>query len=294
MITIFSNPASGSGFGAKNLIFIEKYLREKNLEFVSYVSEYVGQPTELARQHSSESEQIIIIGGDGTFNEVCNGIDDINKHKICFIPSGTGNDFSFALNIEEVESVLENFFSDKSSKTDYLTVNEYRCLNVAGTGLDTDVLQTYNALKKKTRSGYIKSLLKVLLHFKFYSFDITIDDKIKLSGDYMLLACCNGNRIGANILVSPKSKVDDGLINFVAIKKVSRFSIPFILLGFIKGKHLNKPYVEQYLCKKVEIVNKSGSMIFNLDGQLFAGDKMLVNIKEGELITYRGNITKDK
>ena len=285
MITIFANPASGARLGEKTLEIVKEHLTSKNIEFTVLASTYEGEPIEIARKHKDKVKKIIIIGGDGTFNEFTNGLNNLENYDICFIPGGTGNDFAYSLGIYDIKKILDKFINNEVTKVDYLTVNGNKCLNVCGTGLDTEVLQKYNALPKKNKAGYVKCLLKVLLNFKFYKLKIKVDDEKEINGEFMLAACCNGKRFGANIYISPQSKVDDGLINLVLIKKIKKFTIPFILLGFIKGKHLNKSYAEHIICKKVEIENASGSMIYNLDGQLFEGDKVCVNICEGKINT---------
>lgn len=286
MITIFANPASGARLGERTLQIVTEYLKSKNVEFIVHSSTYSGEPVEIAKKYKDEVKKIIIIGGDGTFNEFTNGLNNLENYDICFIPGGTGNDFSFSLGIYDITKILDKFLTDENSKIDYLKANDKKCLNVCGTGLDTEVLQKYNALHKKNKTGYVKCLIKVLLNFKFYKLRLTIDDEKVIEGEFMLAACCNGKRFGANIHISPESKVDDGFINLILIKKVKKIIIPFALLGFIKGKHLTKSYAEQILCKKVKIENLSGDMIYNLDGQLFEGKEVNVNICEGKLNTY--------
>lgn len=286
MITIFANPVSGARLGERTLQIVTEYLKSKNVEFIVHSSTYSGEPVEIAKKYKDELKKVIIIGGDGTFNEFTNGLNNLENYDICFIPGGTGNDFSYSLGIYDITKILDKFLNGESTKIDYLKVNDKKCLNVCGTGLDTEVLQKYNALPKKNKAGYVKCLIKVLLNFEFYKLRLTIDDEKVIEGEFMLAACCNGKRFGANIYISPESKIDDGFINLILIKKIKKIIIPFALLGFIKGKHLNKSYAEQILCKKVKIENLSGDMIYNLDGQLFEGKEVNVNICEGKLNTY--------
>lgn len=286
MITIFANPASGASLGERTLQIVKEYLDGKNQSYEVYQSSFEGEPVEIARKYKDQVEKLIIIGGDGTFNEFTNGLNDLENYDICFIPGGTGNDFAYSLGIFDIQKILDKFLNNESTKVDYLSVNGNKCLNVCGTGLDTEVLQKYNALPKKTKAGYVKCLVKVLCNFNFYKLKLTVDDQKSIEGEFMLAACCNGKRFGANIYISPESEIDDGYINLILIKKIKKIIIPFALLGFIKGKHLTKSYSEQILCKKVEIENLDGNMVYNLDGQLFNANKICVDIREGKINTF--------
>ena len=286
MITIFANPTAGSGLTKQNLFIVEEYLKNKNIEFVTLLSSYKGEITELVENNAKEGDRLIVIGGDGTFNEFINGLSQPEKFDICFIPGGTGNDFSYALNNNDPIKILEKFLNNESKKVDYLSVNNFKCLNVCGVGLDADVLKRYEALPKKTKMGYAKCLVKVLCNFNFYKLKLKIDDEKEIEGEFMLIAASNGKRFGANIYISPNSVVDDGFIHLILIKKLKKFIIPFAFLGFIKGKHLKKSYAEEILCKKVEITNNEPSITYNLDGQLFEGNKVVVEVKEKQINTY--------
>ena len=285
MINIVANPVAGKNSGKTNYDLVCNELKNRDIPFHSYLSSYQGNTQEIVAELMQEDcDKLIALGGDGTFSEVLEHV-DIDKVKLGLIPSGTGNDFAYASNIkDDVIETLNNILDDNDKKVDFIQIGSHRSLNVCSTGLDIEVLKLYNKQKKKTKSAYRKCLLKVLLNFKFYKLNITIDDEIKLSGEYMLVAYCNGKRFGANILISPISDISDGYMDLILIKKVNRLRIPFALLGFLKGKHLNKSYAEHYRCKHVTVENQDGSPLsLNVDGQVYENEKFDANLIHNKL-----------
>jgi len=97
MFHIISNPISGrKKSNHKRMKAVFDFLNENKVEYVLYESQYYKHPTEIAKKITSENESgdIIVIGGDGTFNEVLNGISDFSKWNIGLVPAGSGNDFA--------------------------------------------------------------------------------------------------------------------------------------------------------------------------------------------------------
>ena len=94
MFDIIINPKGGKGKSLKALKLAEKILREHGAEYTVHNTEYAGHATELARELSSKPDaKIIVMGGDGSFNEVLNGITDFNNVTLGIVACGTGNDF---------------------------------------------------------------------------------------------------------------------------------------------------------------------------------------------------------
>ena len=101
MFYIIANPTSGrKKSNAKELNQIYDYLNDNKIEYRLFESQYYHHPYEIAKQITSEHESgdLIVIGGDGTFNEVLNGIKDLSKWNIGLIPTGSGNDFAKSIN----------------------------------------------------------------------------------------------------------------------------------------------------------------------------------------------------
>ena len=145
MFHIISNPISGrKKSNHKRMQAIFDFLDENNVEYKLYESQYYKHPTEIAKEITNENESgdIIVIGGDGTFNEVLNGISDFSKWNIGLVPAGSGNDFakSIGLTTDLIED-LKIILKKEVKPMDYIKVNDKLCVNVLGTGIDVEVLK---------------------------------------------------------------------------------------------------------------------------------------------------------
>ena len=241
MYYIIANPNSGSGQGEKTLNIVKNYLNEHNINYKVFITEYEEHSIALTQTALAEGAKLLIaIGGDGTFMEVATAVGQRDDVAIGFIPAGNGNDFAYSANIpSDPIKALEGILKNVATELDYIKVNNVKCLNVCGCGLDTDVLKDYNKKSKRTKFTYVKSLIKTLLHFKSYNLSINIDNLQTIQGKYLLVACCNGKRFGAKIKVCEEASLENGLIDLVIIKNVKKWQIPFRLITFLLGEHLN-------------------------------------------------------
>ena len=200
MYNFILNPIAGKGKALKAMEKIEQYLTQNNIAYSVRRTEYPAHAVEIARELSEKGENVIAAGGDGTVNEVLNGIADFDKCALGIIPCGTGNDFSKFIGIpknpvEAVKKILEG----QPLYTDFLQVNGKRVINVTGNGNGRrDCL----SLRDQTQGKFnLLSLIRVLLKFGWYKFKIKIDDnrqeKVK-----MLVAACNGKYFGGGMPIS--------------------------------------------------------------------------------------------
>lgn len=271
MYYIIANPHSGHGKGLEVLNQVTMYLTEHNISHKIYLSEYQEHTIALTQTALAEGANLIIaIGGDGTFSEIASAVQNREDVAIGFLPAGNGNDFAYSAGIStDIIKELEGILKNEATELDYIDANGMKSLNICGCGLDTEVLLDYNKKTKQTKFSYIVSLLKVLRHYKEYRLKINIDNLQTIEGEYLLVACCNGKRFGAKIKVCPTANLEDGLMDLVIINKVKRWKVPFLLLVFLMGKHLNKKWCKHVKCKNVVIQNYDGQDFYvNVDGQL--------------------------
>ena len=267
MLYFIVNPVSGNKKAIKNMKVIGKYLTERNIAYCVYSTNEKGSAGIIAGElEKSGVDNIIAVGGDGTLSEIVNGLKEPSNVKLGLIPSGTGNDFAYCAGISlnpitAINTILKNHIV----KVDYLQGNNFRGINVIGSGLDIEVLKKYNENKQRNKLKYITSLIKVLKNFEFYNYKIYIDGEIFSNSEYMLAACCNGNRFGGSMKISPNSSITDGKMNVVLIKKVNKKKIPFALIKFMRGKHLDTNFAMEVKCESVKI---EGNNSLNIDGEI--------------------------
>ena len=277
MFDIVANPTSGKGKGEKALKKVIALLKKQGVEYAVHKTEYVTHATEIVRNltENQEHTNLIAMGGDGTFNEVLNGITDFSKITVSFVPCGTGNDFAAAAKIDtDPETAVMAAINGNKQRIDFIQIGERRALNAAGAGMDVDVLEKYATMKVlKGKIKYYASLLSVLFNLKFHKLRLTLDG-VTTEKSVFIIAATNGNYFGGGMTISPTSVINDGYITVVVVNEVKKSKILGLLMKFLSGgKHIYEPCTEVYNVKecKIEILDEG---CIQLDGELFK-DKVL-------------------
>ena len=275
------NPISGRSKKKKNIVLIKQYLDDNHVDYRWLETQYAGHTTILAKEITANDDggNLIIVGGDGTFNEVINGVVDFDKWNIGLIPTGSGNDFAsnIGLNPKDPIANLKKILEGEAKKTDYIKVNnETICINVIGTGIDVNVLENFEKhTKMKGSFRYFYSLLEALLHVKWYKFDLQIDDGTWQKKEGFITCVCNGSSIGGGIPICPGAKVDDNQLEFVFVNKVKKITILHYLIKLMSGKILKAKVTEHLYCKKV-IFQNDEEFVMQIDGNIGYKEKKYI------------------
>jgi YegS/Rv2252/BmrU family lipid kinase len=288
MFDILVNPKSGNGKGVKALLIIKNILDEKGIAYNVYETEYPHHATEIVRKLNKQPHtDLIMMGGDGTFNEVLNGIDNFETINVGAIPCGSGNDFARAAKFStNAAEAMEVILKNNLGYVDFIQLEDRRALNCAGAGMDVDVLVKYNKMKgSNPELKYLLALISTLLHLRFHKLRLTVNGEVQ-EKNVFLIVVANGTSIGGGMPISPNSAVDDKMLNIVAINKLPKRKILPTLLKFLKGKHIDMPCTEQYLAKEalIEILDDSATEV---DGQVFEGKKLECKIVSDTFRCYR-------
>ena len=272
MFHIISNPISGrKKSNHKRMQAIFDFLDENNVEYKLYESQYYKHPTEIAKEITNEIESgdMIVMGGDGTFNEVLNGISDFSKWNIGLVPAGSGNDFakSIGLTTDLIED-LKIILKKEVKPIDYIKVNDKLCVNVLGTGIDVEVLINFEKhTKLKGSFRYFVSLLEALFPLKFHEFDVSIDDGPFERKRGFIIALCNGSDFGGGITICPKADSSDGKLEFVFVDEIKKIQIPKYLINLMKGNILKMPATQHIQCSRA-IFKDSKPLTLQIDGNI--------------------------
>lgn len=288
MKTVFIvNPKSGSGKKLNTIVDELEKLRRQIAEDVEvYFTKFSSDAKEYVSNYCREKgpARFIACGGDGTFNEVLNGVIDFEDAQIGVVPIGTGNDFcrNFLNGVNFFD--LEKQVSAKSVKCDaikYITnVNGEEktgyCANMFNVGFDCAVADMTNTLKEKTiLSGtfsYLFSIFANLINKKSSHIDIDIDDKCRHRGELLLTSIANGSFCGGGLKTNPLACVTDGFININIVKNISRLRFLTLLPKYINGTYLKMPNIEKIVssekCRKVKINSLKGNIRISIDGEI--------------------------
>lgn len=282
------NPKACIGRGEKDWPTIKQILLDEDFDFEAVITEYQGHAIEIVRQGIAEKgfRKVISVGGDGTNNEVINGIftqDVVPTTEITMgtIPVGTGNDwvrtFDFPEDYQKIVKILKagNTFAHDIGKVTYYNDGDPKVryfLNAAGTGLDEMVCKKTNIMKQNGKGGKIRYLLNTvtcLLNFKITNIVIEIDDK-QVFDDYILsLSIGNCRFNGGGMMMMPNAVPDDGMFDLTVIKDVSIFKFARNISKIYDGTFIdNMKEVSTFRGKKIRITSKPAhSLLLETEGE---------------------------
>lgn len=289
MYHIIVNPQGGKGKSIKALKKVEQILSAHNAEYKVHQTEYPGHATEIARELSKTPDtQILMMGGDGSFNEILNGIENFENVTLGFIPCGTGNDFVRASgHPTNIDKALEVILKGNASYIDFIQLEDRRCLNVLGAGMDVDVLLKYAEMKAfHGKVKYYASLFYTLAHTRWHKLRLTMDDGESLDRSVFMIGIGNGQCIGGGMPICPNAKVDDGKLSVVVVNEMKKSRIPIELPGFLSGKHVRSSYTEVYEASKIKIEVLDDSK-FEADGEVFDAKSIDCKIVTNTLKVFR-------
>lgn len=264
------NPISKSGRGRSIWKDLKPVLDEQNIEYKFYFTKGYQHATRLARNICNRYEDpfIVILGGDGTLNEVINGIVDFSKVKFSYIPTGSSNDFARGIPVStDPQAMLERILSggvELNVDVATMTTSEgasRRFLVSTGIGCDADICTrniksnfkdflNYIRLGKLT---YVSSAVKIITEYKPVSGYVMVDDNRIPLKDCMFSVIHNTPYEGGGIEFCPDAECTDGLLDICIVQGVSKADIFTLLpLGF-SGKHTGKKGVTNLQGKKISI-----------------------------------------
>jgi YegS/Rv2252/BmrU family lipid kinase len=206
----------------------------------------------LVKNYCKEYDIIIAVGGDGTVNEVVNGMLSCNNQKTFgVLPVGSGNDFVKNLNLpKNIEDILSVYHNDNLSeviKSDIGVINFKEYENdtdkvhyfINGLGIGFDAYVAYLNQQNKTLSGltsYILAVFKALLNYKML--DVNVEgNNFKITGKKLMLTIGNGISSGGGFYLTPNAVINDSILNFSIFEAISRrrllTALPLVLLNKI-------------------------------------------------------------
>lgn len=293
------NPVSGKGKFNKKIKEIKEYFQNRDLYLDIYCSAKSGDLKEQAFLFAAKYDVIIIAGGDGSINEVVNGIMESDyRPALATLPAGTANDVSSLLGFNKsVKRSLDIITNSQSVAMDVNKLNDHYFLYATAAGILTRV--SYAVSRKKVRKyGYLAYLSDGVKDiFKKYNMrmEIEYNDSQRLTGDFMLLLALSSGRVAGLFLrrfSKSKAKLDDGIMQMRLVKTVKRFKIPKLLLFFISG---GMKWSEDIHIKSNHFnIKTSDDVIWNTDGERSEKGSVELTVLHKELKVYASTKAKIK
>ena len=231
------NPISGTKKKDLLLKKIETATKAKGHHFDFIVTDPKGDYHFLKNKIEREKiTDVVIIGGDGTINQVTGSLRDCNV-RFGIIPAGSGNGLAYTAQIpKDTNRALQMIFNHHSKKTDAFFVNEHYACMLSGLGFDATIAHKFAALPNRGLSTYIQ---QTLLHFfkaSTYAFEIIMDDHSFVTDAYFI-SIANSNQFGNKFTIAPKAKLNDGLLDIVIVQKMNKAKLALAVLKQMRGNY---------------------------------------------------------
>ena len=241
------NPEAGSRRTMQALPEIDHLLRERGTKFEFHFTDEPGHATQLVQKLGRDFDVIVSVGGDGTINEIPNGMPDLDK-PLGTIPIGPGNDLplSCSIPVSSLSSAIDILLKHELKTLDVGEVNGRRFINVMGLGFEgraNDIGQKLSfmkgALKYILAIGYtFFSYRRLPMHVEFNN--TTLNEKI------FLISVGNGWNVGGGLQLTPRARLDDGKFDLCIIKQITRYRIVTNFLKLYNGTIGDLPEIEHF------------------------------------------------
>lgn len=275
------NPVAGKGKGIEFIKEIETLLEGK-ADYHIEITKQRGDATQIARRYTSEGEYIVYaVGGDGTINEVVNGMAG-SSSALAIVPTGSGNDFIRTLYPKcAKEDLLHKLLEGQRECIDLVKADEKYFLNIASVGIDAEIVFNAEPIKKikyiKEDMAYIISIFKTLFKHKSKQFKVMLDGKENCHKKILLLAVANGRFYGGGIPIAPHAQLDDAKIDICLVRDLKLGKILTIIPKLFKARHEEDKAIEVYKVKKIEIESDEIFRL-NIDGEILQTNKVKMEI----------------
>jgi YegS/Rv2252/BmrU family lipid kinase len=270
------NPFSGKGDTTQVVIAQAKEQLESRGELCEYrVTGGAGDATQFAREAAQVGDEVRIYacGGDGTVNEVVNGAAGYENAAVTVMPAGSGNDFIKIFGeTEKYFHHLKYFADSKEALLDLIDCNGRLAVNICSVGLDARVGLGVEKFKKlpgiSGTNAYLLSLLTNVVKGIRRNYRINVDGE-ELDGSYTLMAACSGRWYGGSFNPVPEAMPDDGLLDFVIVKGVSRLTVANLVRKYGSGRGKDFPHLitirqgreMSVLCDRPAMINVDGERL---------------------------------
>ena len=287
---IVVNPVAGSGRGARLVPWIRERLTLRP-DAALHVTAGPGEATELtARAAARGCDRLIAVGGDGTAQEVINGLlDGGARPSVGIVPVGSGNDLARSLGLPADPAEAWTIAMGRTTRL----IDAALALNgdgrqrwfasAGGVGFDAQVAAAMTVRRgwQSGRAGYLLTTLTELHRFENRRLRLVLDDQA-LECRALLVAIANGPYYGGGMRIAPEAAPDDGWLDLCVVGDVSRLTAIRELPNLYRGTHINHPAVSMYRARRIEVTG-DGPTHAHLDGEPFGTLPLRVSLAPGLL-----------
>ena len=279
------NPVSGLKKSLKVYYEAKNYFEKFNFSTSLFVSEYPNHIKDyVSKIDKNTFDRLIVFGGDGTINEVVNGLQNSNNlqsFKLGIVPTGSGNSVAHDTGLLDIEDSIRKCIGNDCLKMDVNQVDFDSFSRLSVSVLGWGMFSFGNIRAEKLRLlgpiRYDVASIITLLENKVHKAEIQVD------GEHKMLECafivgCNSKHTGKGMIVAPKGGFTDKKIDLITVgKNVNRFQVFEVFQKVYMGTHIDLPFVENIKVDSFSI--DPGEMSFyNIDGDIVESQKATVRV----------------
>ncbi len=277
-ILLIINPNSGKGLGRYHLPKIIKFFKKHKIELDVFQTQKPRQATIKTKQNKNKYKTIIAAGGDGTINEVLNGIIG-GKASLAIIPLGTANVLASQFDIpSNVEQACNIIIKNKTKKVDLGKTNNHYFLQSCGIGFDGHVISQVN-LDYKQQTGkllFYLNIFKSLFNYSFPKLRITVDKKVTNGYTAIIM---NSKYYGGKIIMAKNAKINDGLLDIIVFEKPSALLMfQVVFSGIFFNKLLDFDDISVYQGKNIKVESIGRKSYVQTDGELIGKTPIKIKV----------------
>jgi diacylglycerol kinase (ATP) len=303
-IKFIVNPVAGQGSGKLALPEVIRLAKEHSTANEIVSTEHPGHAIDLAKEAvESGFETVIAVGGDGTSNEVLNGLMQAwnmgqRNTSMGIIGIGRGNDFAYGFGIPR--GLQAGFQIIQQGMLHLMDVGRITGGDFPGgkyfgngVGIGFDAVVGFEALKLTHLHGFLNytvaALRTIFLFFHAPLVRIDYDDK-SLTQPSLMVSVMNGRRMGGGFMMAPDAQPDDGLLDLCIAGQLSRFGILALIPRFMNGTQSTHPKITTVRAAKVHVVAVEGVLTAHADGETIctAGHELSIEIIKQPLRILHG------
>lgn len=285
-IKVIVNPKAGRGRAARAVPVISRVLEQGKADFDIHVTSGPGDATDAARKAVDDGHDVIAAaGGDGTTNEVVNGIVGRDV-TLGVIPCGTGNDMAISLGLpKDIERACKVVLRGNARRRDLGRVLGRYFVNAVGIGFDATVARVASDrmrwLPVRGMPLYVLALLKTLAEYRACDMIVTVDEKV-IPVRPLLVAVGIGKTYAGGMKIVPDALPDDGLYDVCIVDAMGSMETLYNLPRVFTGAHVKMPKATMLRGRYVSI-KPSAPVLLHMDGEVFEAGPMEFTLIPGGL-----------
>lgn len=293
-IKFIVNPIAGQGAGKLAYPQIKQLASDNAMDYEIVSTQFAGHAIELAKEAAITGSNIIVaVGGDGTSNEVLNGIMQAweTGHKSAemgVIAIGRGNDFAYAFGV--VPGLQAGFQIVQQGKLRSVDIGRIVGGDYPhgryfgnGVGIGFDAVVGFEAMKLTRLHGFtnyvVAALRTIFLYFNAPRVRIDYDNQ-NITQPSLMVSIMNGRRMGGGFMMAPTADTDDGLLDLCIVGQLSRVGILAMIPRFMKGTQSSQSKITTGQAAKIHVIALEGTLPVHADGETIctAGKELWVEI----------------